>query len=179
MDLNRYADAPLTYSEVGATRGELPSGYHHVQVVREIGSGKATFEAAANAILDWAMHRGVGIRVESSTPTAQDGTVFFGRLGLGPASFIVPCRVVYTIDEPNRRGFAYGTLAGHPECGEELFAVEYRPEDESVHVTIAAFSRPGRWFTRISRPVSHTVQRFMTEQYFRAIIRNVNPHATS
>jgi uncharacterized protein (UPF0548 family) len=37
---------------------------------------------------------------------------------LGPIR--VPCRVVYVLDEPERRGFAYGTLPGHPESGEEL-----------------------------------------------------------
>ena len=170
MSLARYTDAPFTYPEVGATRGVLPAGYHHVDVTHEIGRGRATFDAAAHAILNWAMHRGVGMRVQSSTRAAQERTIFFGRLGLGPASFSVPCRVVYTIDEANRRGFAYGTLAGHPECGEELFAVEYR-DDDTVHMTVAAFSKPGRWFTRLGNPVNHLVQRVMTEQYFRAVSR--------
>ena len=39
-----------------------------------------------------------------------------------------PCRVVYVIDEPDIRGFAYGTLPGHPESGEERFVGAPRPE---------------------------------------------------
>jgi uncharacterized protein (UPF0548 family) len=35
--------------------------------------------------------------------------------------------VVYVVDEHDRRGFAYGTLRGRPESGEELFAVGYDP----------------------------------------------------
>jgi uncharacterized protein (UPF0548 family) len=34
-----------------------------------------------------------------------------------------PCRVIYTITEPRRKGFAYGTLPGHPESGEEAFTI--------------------------------------------------------
>ena len=37
---------------------------------------------------------------------------------LGPVR--APCRVVYVVDEPDRRGFAYGTLPGHPEIDGEL-----------------------------------------------------------
>jgi uncharacterized protein DUF1990 len=46
------------------------------------------------------------------------------HLGLGPASIRIPCRVAYVIREPLLRGFAYGTLPGHPEAGEERFALE-------------------------------------------------------
>jgi hypothetical protein len=52
-----------------------------------------------------------------------------------------PCRVVYVIDEPRRRGFAYGTLPGHPESGEEAFVLEQR-DDGTIASNIIAFSRP-------------------------------------
>ncbi|HEV8560641.1 MAG TPA: DUF1990 family protein [Actinophytocola sp.] len=35
-----------------------------------------------------------------------------------------PGRVVHVVEEEHRRGFAYGTLPGHPECGEEAFLLE-------------------------------------------------------
>jgi uncharacterized protein (UPF0548 family) len=38
--------------------------------------------------------------------------------------------VVWTVDEPNRIGFGYGTLQGHPESGEESFVVS-REDDDS------------------------------------------------
>lgn len=44
-------------------------------------------------------------------------------VGAGPLRLRAPCRVVYTVTESRRRGFAYGTLPGHPECGEEAFVI--------------------------------------------------------
>ena len=39
-----------------------------------------------------------------------------------------PCRVVYVIDEPDVRGFAYGTLPGHPESRRGTLRRPPRPE---------------------------------------------------
>jgi uncharacterized protein (UPF0548 family) len=41
------------------------------------------------------------------------------------------------VDEPGRRGFAYGTLPGRPETGEEAFVVEKTNDD--VYLVIRAF----------------------------------------
>jgi uncharacterized protein (UPF0548 family) len=62
------------------------------------------------------------------------------------------------IDEKNRFGFAYGTLPGHAECGEEIFMVE-RHEDDSVHYVIKAFSRPRLWLARLGYPIARAQQR--------------------
>lgn len=67
-----------------------------------------------------------------------------------------------------QRGAAYGTLAGHPERGEELFLVEHRG-DEAVTLTVRAFSRPVLWWTRAARPASRLVQRRITRRYLRAL----------
>ncbi len=75
---------------------------------------------------------------------------------------------MYTIQEPDRVGFAYGTLVGHPERGEELFLVE-RQADDSVTLTIRAFSRPARWYTRLAGPLYRLVQRLIIERYLRAL----------
>jgi uncharacterized protein (UPF0548 family) len=48
-------------------------------------------------------------------------------LGVAAIRLRAPCRIVYVIDEPDRRGFAYGTLPGHPERGEEAFIISRRP----------------------------------------------------
>jgi uncharacterized protein (UPF0548 family) len=80
-----------------------------------------------------------------------------------------PCRVVYTVDEPNRRGFAYGTLPGHPESGEEAFMVELDPDGDEVSLTVKAFSRPASRLARVSGPLSHKIQHLITDRYFRAL----------
>ena len=47
------------------------------------------------------------------------------------------CRVASVVDEPNRFGFAYGTLPIHPEQGEQSFIVE-RDEGGKVTFTLRA-----------------------------------------
>lgn len=158
-------EQPFTYPEVGATRGALPQGYHRFSLRRRIGHGRPLFEQAGAAILAYRMQRGTGIFRDADTPAAAVGTHLNIRLGLGPLGIDAPCRVVYVLDEPNRRGFAYGTLPGHPEIGEELFAVEYDPADDSVYGLIRAFSRPGTWYTRLGGPVARVIQRQFASRY--------------
>jgi uncharacterized protein (UPF0548 family) len=167
--LDEYCPAQLTYSQRGATGGgPLPAGYgyhHHRQC---IGRGRAAFERAASALLTWRMHEGAGLTVAADGPARGGGTVV---LCLGrPVGLVIPCRVVYVIEEERRRGFAYGTLPGHPEQGEEAFIVELA-DDGSVWAEISAFSRPGDLVTRLSGPVGRMIQAQFTRRYAKALAR--------
>ena len=90
------------------------------------------------------------------------------------------CRIVYVIDEPSpvrRFGFAYGTLPGHVECGEERFCVEHLADD-SVWYDIRAFSRPRFWMTRLGYPLARRLQkRFAAES--KAIMLRVAAEASA
>ena len=79
-----------------------------------------------------------------------------------------PVRVIYVVDEPRRRGFAYGTLPGHPEDGEESWMVEHR-DDDSVWITIRAFSRPATRWWWVVNPALRVAQEFYTRRYLRAL----------
>ncbi|GAA5083704.1 DUF1990 family protein [Nocardia iowensis] len=160
---------PFTYPEVGATSSELPAGYHHFRLRRRIGEGRALFEHAGAEILDYRMQKGAGVFHEASTPKAEPGTQLTVRLGIGPLGVTAPCRVVYVLSAPNQRGFAYGTLPGHPEIGEELFAVEYDPADDAVYGLVIAFSRPAAWYARLGGPVARLVQRYVAGRYIKAL----------
>lgn len=157
--------SPFTYPDVGATRTTPPAGFHAFAHRRRIGHGRALFERGAEHILGFGMQKGVGIFGASSTPIAHEGTEITVRMGIGPAAISAPCRVVYVLDEPNRRGFAYGTLPGHPESGEELFAVEYDPADDTVHGLVSAFSRPAVWYARLGGPVTRLAQTWFARRY--------------
>ena len=87
---------------------------------------------------------------------------------IGPLKFQAPCRVIYVIDEPSRKGFAYGTLSGHPERGEESFLVE-KTDDGSVWLTVRAFSRPSKWYFWLAYPALRFTQAFYTRRYFRSL----------
>lgn len=165
MKLGDLATLSLTYPEVGATAGALPTGYHHVHASARIGHGRERFSRAAEAVMGWGMQRGVGMRVQATTEVAAVGTDLLARLGPIP----VPCRVVYVLDEPDRRGFAYGTLPGHPESGEELFSVRYDPADDAVYAEVAAFSRPATWWSTLGGPVTRLAQRVATRRYLKVV----------
>lgn len=165
------AAAQLTYEEVGATRAEpLPSGYGHVHRDVSLGSGPEVFARAVAALFEWRMHQEAGLAVMSPEGPAAPGIVLVLRAGWGPLHLIIPCRVVYTVDEADRRGFAYGTLPGHPERGEEAFTVA-RSQRGDVRIRIRAFSRPASLLARAGGPVSRIVQQYATDRYIGAIQR--------
>ncbi|MBH0775367.1 DUF1990 family protein [Nocardia bovistercoris] len=159
----------LTYTEVGATDGDMPAGYHRFTLRRPIGRGRALFERAGAEIMAYRMQKGTGIFHIADTPTAEVGTSLAVRLGVGPFAIEAPCRVVYLLRETNRLGFAYGTLPGHPEIGEELFAVEYDPTDDTVYGLVKAFSRPGAWYVRLGGPAVRLLQRIIAGRYIAAL----------
>jgi uncharacterized protein (UPF0548 family) len=164
----RLAEAALTYSEVGATIGELPAGYHHLRRRVVIGRGQQAFVNAAADIAAWQVQLRAGVAVTVSAPTAILGAVALLGLGVGPLRLSAPCRVVYTVDESRRRGFGYGTLPGHPESGEEAFIVEHH-DDDTVSFTITAFSRPSTVIARIAGPAGRLVQGWITARYLRSL----------
>ena len=86
----------------------------------------------------------------------------------GPFHVTAPARVVYVVDDLNRKGFAYGTLPGHPESGEESFIVE-QTEDGSVWLEISAFSRPANALWWIVYPVLRLSQLYYTRRYFESL----------
>ncbi|MDT4987285.1 MAG: hypothetical protein QOI74_1379 [Micromonosporaceae bacterium] len=168
--LAALAAAELTYREQGATRGALPAGYDHVHRDVSVGTGRAAFDRAVDGLFGWHMHRGAGMAVAASAPTAAPGVVVALRVGWGPLSLLVPCRVVYRVEEPACRGFAYGTLPGHPERGEEAFLVRLR-SDGDVRLIITAFSRPASVTARVGGPLTRKVQARYTDRYVRALRR--------
>jgi uncharacterized protein (UPF0548 family) len=86
----------------------------------------------------------------------------------GPLRIREPVRVVAVVDEPHRRGFAYGTLDGHPVSGEEAFVV-HRDARGEVWLTLRSITRrsPGRW--RLVFPVLLLAQRWYRRRYRRAL----------
>ncbi len=165
MKLTDLAPLALTYSEVGATTGPLPDDYHHVRRSAVIGRGRDRFDEAAGKVMRWGMLRGAGVRVEATTEIAEVGSEVL--VGIGPVR--APCRVVYVIDEDDHRGFAYGTLPGHPESGEEMFAVRYDRATDAVYAEVVAFSRHATWWSRLGAPVTALLQKMITSRYLGAL----------
>jgi uncharacterized protein (UPF0548 family) len=164
----RLGAADLTYHEVGQTACHLPPGYHHLRRTVVAGHGEAAFAAATRALLGWQVHLRAGLRVMPSSATVRLGSVVLLGLGVGPLRIRAACRVVYMVKEPARNGFAYGTLPGHPESGEEAFVIERR-DDGAVTFTITAFSRAATALAKAAGPLGRAIQRQTTARYLRTL----------
>jgi uncharacterized protein (UPF0548 family) len=171
--LQRAEQAAVTYPEQGETRAELlPSGYHHDRRELELGHGEPAWERACDAIRRWEAHRSAGFVITPAGAEIEAGATVVASRSIGPITLAIPCRIIYRTDEPNRFGFAYGTLPGHPERGEEAFHV-LRGPDDAVSARIVAFSRPNDLPTRLAAPVARRVQHAATSRYLAGIAKYV------
>lgn len=166
-EVRRLQSLPLTYAEVGESLNlVLPGGFRAVRRQRACPDA-VDFDTARRALFAWEVHERAGLRVHASGPVAVGAVVRLGvRIGLIVVAH-APCRVVEVIDEPGRAGFAYGTLPGHPESGEELFEIATCHGRPAVRIT--AFSRPARLGARLAGPFARLVQDRITERYLRAL----------
>ena len=92
-------------------------------------------------------------------------------VSFGGLWFVNPCRVVYSSleEDPNVAAYAYGTLSGHVECGEERFSVSYSGATGEVRYVIAAFSRPAIVLTKLAYPLVRRIQRRFAVHSARAL----------
>lgn len=165
------AGTPFNYPEVGATgAAELPAGYRTATYSVVVGTGPADFERASAAVFGWRAQRSVGFHVRASGPAGVPGTVVVLTAGLPRLGYDLPCRVVWAQPDGHERGFSYGTLAGHPESGEERFTVRLLPDDDVVYA-IRVFFRLATRAARVAGPLSLGLQRLGTQRYLTAIAR--------
>jgi uncharacterized protein (UPF0548 family) len=180
--IQRFIDsqrqAPFNYAEVGASLGPLPSGYaaNHGRI--RLGQGEAVFEQAIEALRKWKMFDLGWARVCWPDAPIEVGTTVavlarhFGFWSLHPA------RIVFIVDDDDgqvrRSGFAYGTVRGHGEQGEETFIIEWRRADDSVWYDLRSFSRPGELLTKLSNPIVRSLQRRFARESTQAMLEAVN-----
>ena len=159
----------LTYTAVGATRdlASVPKGFRALERRAVIGHGRGAFDAAVHSVMRWGMQTGSGMTVDADKVIEVGDRVRL-TIPFGPLRVHAPAEVVYVVDEPGLAGFAYGTLPGHPECGEEAFLVELAA-DGTVSAVIRAFSHPANWFWWLGAPVLRIAQELYTRRYLRAL----------
>jgi uncharacterized protein (UPF0548 family) len=149
----------LSYDgEAGTNRDETPPGYATDHNRQQLGTGAATFERAKEAIRAWKMFPAPWTVIEPVTTPITTGETLAVHVRVLGVWFLNATRIVYTIDEPRRFGFAYGTLPGHAERGEERFTVEWL-DDDTVWYDVLAFSRPRHFLARVMYPLARMFQR--------------------
>lgn len=146
----------------------VPSGYLAFSRSAVVGQGRDAFVTAVDAVLGWQVQLRAGFAVAASEPRIEAGTVARLDVPVGPLRLHAYCRVVEVIAEPDRAGFVYGTLPGHPESGAEAFVVTIDATGV-VRLEISAFSRPASWYARLGGPLTSWLQDAATDRYLRAL----------
>jgi uncharacterized protein (UPF0548 family) len=176
--ISSQRDLPFSYPEVGATAGELPSGYTIDRNRIRLGEGKETYERAVAALKLWKQSDLGWVRIVPPETPIEVGAVVailtrhFGFWSLNA------CRVVYLIDEdgPARKtGFGYGTLSSHVERGEERFTIEWCRDDNSVWYHILAFSRPNQLLVKLGFLLARKLQKRFARDSLAVMVSLSNP----
>lgn len=168
----------LTYAPPGATcPGDdtwltgIP-GYRRYERTVVIGHGDSDWRAASDAVLHWGIKRRSGFSV---TPLAgagervTEGAEYSITAAWGPLAVREPVRVVAVVDTPDKCGFAYGTLPGHPVSGEEAFIVCKTPDGHVTLTLRSLTSRAPKGAWRPLFPLLLLAQRSYRRRYQRAL----------
>ena len=170
------SERALTYLAVGSTHPESErwtsaAGRRRFERTVRIGAGEACWQAASSALFSWGVKTRSGFTVEpsgSDERRPQLGERFWLVAQVGPVVVKEPVQVTAVVDQNDRRGFAYGTLDGHPVCGEEAFVV-HRAADGTVFFTLRSLTRPGNGWWWAAFPVVLIAQRLYRRRYLRAL----------
>jgi len=176
------ACAPLSYPEVGATarldspavRKSLGARYDLDRHEFTMGSGPALFDRARSALMAW-RHFAIPWLDFRGPDRVEPDQVVATLLQVAGLWFVNPCRVIYADARPDQGlvAYAYGTLPGHAESGEERFSVSLDPATREVRYQIAAFSRPALLLSRLAYPLARRIQRRFAMSSAQALARAV------
>jgi uncharacterized protein (UPF0548 family) len=145
--------AGLTLSDVRPAAGPMYSG--------------VSFDAQGNALAP--------SRLEADQRFDTDGTPYVGAGTTVHVSGRVrgmradgELRVIFSIEEPRRIGFALGTVGGSVVSGEESFMLDWHDNDE-VWFTVRAFDTPSSFLYRVVPALVRRRRRELFTRYLRAI----------
>lgn len=142
----------VTYDDVGASFSTVcPTGYRPGSFERRIGNGAETFARAVVGLRTWRAHQTKWTTTFPRSRSIVAGESLIVLIGSRALSIAAPCRIVSVVDDEDVVGFAYGTLPGHPEQGEESFQI-CRSEDGAVIFKISPFSRPRSNIVKLAGP---------------------------
>jgi uncharacterized protein (UPF0548 family) len=160
--LSRQRSLAFSYSQVGATASLPPAGYEVDRTRALLGHGGSAFLAAQAALRQWRHFDLHWVEAWPADTPLLPGEVVSIAVHVFGTTWLNAARIVYVVDEagPLRRfGYAYGTLPGHAERGEERFLVEWNRETGEVWYDILAFSRPRHPLSWLGYPLVRWLQK--------------------
>ena len=155
----------FSYSEVGASKAlepppaSLAAIYNVDHHEFDIGHGREAYERARDSLMAWRHFEIPWLELHGAAAPVRNGQVVATLVSVAGLWFFNPCKVVYAAQSQDFAEFAYGTLPGHPERGEERFRVRFDSATQTVKYEIDAFSRPAILFTRLGAPFARRLQR--------------------
>lgn len=102
------------------------------------------------------------------TPYAGPGTTIHVRGRIAGQRADAELRVIFTVEEPRRVGFALGTVGESVVSGEESFMLEWHENDE-VWFTVRAFDAPVALAYKMLPVLTRRRRRGLFQRYLRAI----------
>lgn len=147
------------------------AGYRVSSVTGLLGTGADVWERASEDVLHWAVKTRSGFTVNTADPVTE-GQYVQVTAGLWGIKVIEPVEVVAVVKAPERVGFSYRTLPGHPVSGEEAFIVhrDGSGAGDQFFLTIRSLTRAAPqqpWRTLF--PLLMVVQRLVRRRYLRAL----------
>lgn len=174
--LAEQRNLPFSYEEVGASKNLIPENYpvnhHRIQ----IGKGEYLFNRAKNAVQNWTMYNLEWTKIYPLNAPVAVGEVVVVVVNHYLCWSMNPCRIIYVLEDSGtieRFGFAFGTLPGHSETGEERFTVEWRRDDDTVWYELLAFARPQNILAKVGFPFVRLVQRKFAKDSQQAMLKAV------
>ena len=167
---------PFTNAAVGATAKTPPAGYVVDRTRIKLGEGEPVFRSAVAALRRWEQFNLGWVEAWPPDTPIQEGEVVAVMGHAIGMWWLNACRIVYVVDESgpiSKLGFAYGTLPGHVESGEERFLIEWDRGDDCVWYDIVAFSRPNHLLTRLGHPLVRRTQKRFGRDSAAAMLRAV------
>jgi uncharacterized protein (UPF0548 family) len=176
--LAEQKDLSFSYEEVGCSQNAIPLGYpinhHRIQ----LGYRADVFDRAKNAIQNWTMYQLDWTRLYPPNAPIAAQEVVCVVANHHVCWSLNPCRIVYVLEGEagtiRRYGFAFGTLPGHSEEGEERFTVEWRQEDDSVWYELLSFARPHHFLAKIGTLFVEPLKQRFAAQSQRAMLKAIN-----
>ena len=177
---------PPSYPEVGLTakldapdvRAAITARYDLDRHAFTLGRGRALFDRARSSLLAWRQFEIPWLRLHGGSPV-RSGQIVATVTSVAGVWFLNPCQVVYedSVLGGDSVSYAYGTLAGHEESGEERFCVTFDAASDEVRYEIVAFSRPATVLTKLGYPVARAIQRRFAVSSAQALTRAVTDRA--
>lgn len=156
--MTRPADAVWT---------EPGHGYRRWEKSVLLGAGEVVWRWATAEVLRWGVKTRSGFSVTPGGPATRGSRPVIMAHAFG-LSVPEPVEVIDVVQTPERVGFAYRTLPGHPVSGEEAFIVHR--DGDAVRLTIRSLTKPGsalHW--RLAYPGLLVAQNVARRRYLRAL----------